>query len=135
MTTNTQIIEWALQEIYVLPQGQSADGTQLQDGLDALNRMMAMWAMEDKDLNFPPQDTAGATTPIPIWAEEAVITNLAVNMASVYQVQIPPLLAIRASRGEQMVGNVLINLNLEKADMSHLPQGTGRYRYDINTDN
>lgn len=134
MSTNRNIVEWALQEIYVLGENNTASDKQVRDGLDALNRMMAQWETEDKDLGWPPQDTPGDTAPIPWWAEEAVITHLAIRIAPTYNMPIPAALGIRASTSESSLARHCINLKLEKANMSHLPQGARHYRYNIETD-
>ena len=125
--TNIQIITKALQEIGLVAEGEEPTGEQGFDALDALNQMMAEWAVSDRDLNFPPQDTLSATCPIPAWAEDGVISNLAVNCCSIFRVPATGVLVDRANTGLNTITRTLINLNLEGADMSHLPRGTLSY--------
>jgi hypothetical protein len=135
MATNQEIIDKALQEIFVLVSGASASADESSDMLDMLNGMMAEWAVQDKDLNFPPQDTLGDTCPIPDWAEIGVITNLALEAAPSFDGQITPALVQKADRSRNTIETTLINLKLEGADMSHLPVGTGVSGFSILTDN
>ena len=134
MTTNTQIITKALQEIGVLQEGQVPTAQQSSDALDIMNQMITQWKIQDIDLSYPPQDTASATFPLPIWAERAVITNLAVELAPSYKKGISQILAVKADDSLDTIAILVMNNNLKPADMSHLPQGTAKYRYNIETD-
>ena len=70
------------------------------------------------------------------WAEEGVISNLALRAASDFRVTASMELALEAAKGLRTIGNTLITQTLDNTDMSHLPMGTGRYgNYDIETDN
>ena len=123
--TNQEAIDQALYSLGILQEGQSANATMSATCLDLLNQMMTAWAVEDKDLQFPPQDTLGDTFPVPVWAESAVIDNLAISAASTLNGYISQALAIRASNGESLVVKTLINAGLQPADMSHMPVGNG----------
>lgn len=133
--TNQQVINKALQELYVLESGQSPSSDESSDVLALLNQMMAEWAVSDKDLNFPPQDTLSDTCPIPTWAERGVIASLAIEAAPMFDAVISSALVAKYEDGVTTITRTLINHNLEKTDMSHLPQGQGYgYRYNIETD-
>jgi len=134
MTTNTQIITKALQEIGVLQEGQVPTSTQSNDALDIMNHMVTQWKIKDIDLSYPPQDTAAATFPLPIWAERAVVTNLAVELAPSYKKGVSQILAIKADDSLNAVAIYVMNNNLQPSDMSHLPQGSVKTRYNIETD-
>ena len=130
--TNQQIIDRAGFELGLVESGDSMDSTDTADALIDLNQMMAAWAVKDKDFKWPPQDTAGDVAPIPIWAEQGVISNLAVTMGPTFRSPIPADLHEKARLGRQTIGNTLVNLELEGSDMTHLPQGRNWY-YDIVT--
>lgn len=131
---NSDIINAALKEIYVLADEETPTARQSADALNMLNRMMAQWAIEDKDINFPPQDTLGATAPIPMWAEDAVITNLALYLNPQFKGSITQELYDRAVKSRARVAANLINTKLDNTDMSHMPQGDSNSRWDIETD-
>jgi hypothetical protein len=131
--TNLQIIESALRELVLLDETQSATAAQGTTGLTYLNQMMEEWTQTDHNLNFAPQDTLSDVCPIPAWAELAVITNLAILLASPMAVPIPPIVAARADRSMRIMTRALITQKLKKADMSILPQGEGKRLFDINT--
>lgn len=126
--TNVQVITKALEELGLVPEGESATAAQGSDMLDLLNQMMAAWSAQDCDLHFPPQDTLSAVCPIPEWAEAAVISNLAVFGSPQMRAPVSATLAVKASNGMDLVAKTLINLNLQGADMSHLhPGALGRW--------
>jgi len=95
--------------------------------LRALNQMLTMWAQEDKDLQWPPQDTLSDTYPLPLWTEEAVTYNLAVRGATLFDLAAPPDVAFIASESQKFIAKTLINNNLVQKDMSHMPAGGGRW--------
>ena len=136
MATNQNLIDRALGKLGIVEAGESANATDSATALDILNDMLMEWAQKDLDLNWFTQDTLGDTAPLPKWAVKGVIANLAVACATDFRSPIPNDLAVEARQGKRTIGNTLINLALEGADMSHLPQGQGiAGRYDINTDN
>lgn len=131
--TNQELIDKSLYELAVLDSGDSATANDSADMLDILNGMMAMWALSDKDLQWPPQDTLSDTAPLPRWAEQGVIANLAVEAAPTFQMKVTPELIRKADLGAAAIARILINEKLEGADMSHLPLGRNS-RWNIETD-
>jgi len=123
MATNTQVIDQALGAIGVVTAGGTATTADAATGLIDLNNMMTQWEYSDKNFNWFVQDTAGDVAPIPDWALEGVIANLAVKMAATFLVPISGELALKASEGANMITRTLMNLNLEPSDMSHMPSG------------
>jgi len=107
--------------------GDSLTPEESADLLSALNSMMAMWAMDDKDLQWPPQDTLGDTYPLPQWTEEPVIYNLAVRAATLFDLSVPPDVAFIANEGAKFIAKTLINNKTIPLDMSHMPAGGGRW--------
>ena len=131
--TNHEVINKALREMGWLAAGNDAQADDALELLDILNQMMAQWRIENVDFHWPPQDTLGDTCPIPDWAERAIITNLAKRAAGQYRVTLSPHTLDEARESLNAVAVALMNLNLEGADMRHLPLGTGG-RWDIVTD-
>ena len=127
MPTNNAMINDALSEIQIAPEGVTANATQLADGLTELNRMMAEWTENDMDVGYFPQDTGTDSIPVPTWAERAVQANLAANLASFYRIPITIDLAQKASDSAAFVAKKCINSNLKGVDMDHLPIGSGSY--------
>lgn len=132
--TNQELIDRALSALSIIEAGDSANSTDSATALDELNTMMAEWKVNDKDLQWPPQDTLSDTAPIPSWAENAVINVLAVRLAPEFNFPLTIELANKAESGENTVMRTLMNLKLEGADLSYLPLGENRSRYDITTD-
>lgn len=132
--TNLQIIEGALRKIMLLDENETATIDQANTGLDFLNQMMAMWNETAYSLNFPPQDTLADTCPIPAFAEMAVISNLAVNIAPSLEMEVPQSVETQADRQLKYIKNILLNQKLKTADTSNLPRGAGNsIYYDITT--
>lgn len=131
--TNQQAIDQALFFVGVIQAGASGTATDSADALRLLNQMMAQWALDDKDLQFPPQDTLADTFPIPLWAEEGVVANLAIRSAAQHGKPVSNDLFALAKNGRDFIAKTLINTKLESKDMSHMPVGTGA-RWNILTD-
>lgn len=134
MSTNQSIIDKALSALGVIESSDTADATDSADALVDLNNMMAQWRVSDKDLDWFPQDDLTATIPIPDWAEDAVSMNLAVKCSTTFRSPVTPDLGRQATEGRNLVARTLINLNLDQADMTHLPQGEGRFGRSILSD-
>ncbi len=131
--TNQEVINQALLEINVIEDGDSANADQSSDTLQKLNQMMAEWAVSDKDLHFFPQSDLTDVCPIPIWAEDGVVNNLAVKCAPSFAFAVSALLYEKAKSGSNVIARTCMNLKLKNTDMSHLPAGNG-YRSNILTD-
>jgi len=133
--TNQEIIDAALAKLGVLEKGASADATDSATALGVLNRMMHEWRERSMDFNWFTQDTLSDNAPIPVWAEEGVISNLAVRAATDFRAMVTQALFDEAVTGRRTIGNTLINQELDNTDMTHLPWGDGRLsRYDIEID-
>ena len=123
MSTNQQVIDRAGYELGKLEKGASMDATDSADAMTDLNNMMAEWRVSDRDFNWFPQDTLSETCPIPDWAERGVISNLAVSLGALFTIPVKAETAVKAQNGINAITRTLFNLNLEQADMTHLPQG------------
>lgn len=135
MATNQEAIDRALYELGFHEYGASADATDSADALAALNAMMHEWTNRSMDFNWFTQDTLGDTLPIPVWAESGVISNLALKLGAVFNIEPTRSCVLKAKTGRRTIGNTLITQGLDNADMTHLPMGEGREaRYSIETD-
>lgn len=135
--TNLTIVTRALRAINVLSEVDVASPEQGRDGLAALNGLMSIWSMGDIDnLGWIFQDKINDTCPIPEWAEDPVMANLAIFLAPQYGATVSQELGARAQYGLSTLRQKAIREKLDNADMSHLPEGTGHFgaRYDINED-
>lgn len=134
MPTNTAFLTDALQEIGIVADGATAESGDLQTALDVMNRMMAEWAISDKNIGYFPQDTLADSVPVPIWAEKGVNANLAVELASVFRVPVTQELLSKAIGGEMVIVRYCINNKLEGANMDNMAIGAGYDRYNIQSD-
>ena len=123
MSTNQQYLDRALTAIKVLEKGQSADATDSATALAVFNQMMHSWSVSDKDFNWFTQDTLSDTAPIPDWAEEGIISNLAVRLAEPFETPVSAIVLAKADAGSRLIARTLMNLKVCKLDMRHLPQG------------
>ncbi len=131
MSTNQKIIDRALGELGIVEAGDSANATDSATALDTLNNMMAEKEQQDMEFNWFPQDDLTADIPLPRWAESGVTSMLGMYCAAEFRVPLTNELAMKADKGETAILNVLINMKLEGADMSHLAQGENM-RWNIN---
>jgi hypothetical protein len=133
---NSELIDSALREINVINENGSASAEQGEQCLDKLNALMAKWRVSDADFGWWKQTDLTADAPVPDWAEEAVISALAVRVAPQYGASISAELALVARDSLKTVKREVIKLKMDNADMSHMPIGAGHYqtRYDIQSD-
>lgn len=113
--------------IGAIESGGSLTADESADLLRALNQMMAMWAEDDKDLQWPPQDTLTDDFPLQMWTEQPIVYNLAVLGATLFDLPVPNHVAFIAGEGQSFIAKTLINNKTEDKDMSHLPSGGGRW--------
>jgi len=128
MTTNSQIITDALREHNVNPEGVNASAEQATHGLRVLNRMMEKWFEEEVDLGYYEQTTSSATIPIPAWAEDGVVAQLAIRLAPTYGAQVSPELYQSAKDSYNMICRKVFNETDAIQDMTITPLGEARHR-------
>lgn len=131
--TNNEVIKKALQELGVVAFNGTATNSQAQDCLDILNGMMAEWEQQDIDINWFPQDTLSETCPIPRWAENGVISNLAVTASASFRAPLTEGLVQKATQGFNTIFHTVMKIKLQPSDMDHISKGSNG-RWDINTD-
>ena len=130
--TVQELINQALYNLGYLEYGASADATDSADALRVMNQMLAEWEWAGKDLNWFSQDDLTATMPIPVWAERAAMTGLAIDLAGEFDVVPTQALYTKFDESRQTLTNRLINTALNPSRMDHLPRGSGHW--DISTD-
>ena len=136
MATNLQLINRALREINVISEREDASSEQGSDCLAKLNSMMEIWKENGIELGWFEQSSTADNAPVPLRAEIAVYTNLAILCAPQYGASISMELGGLADRTYRILLRSAINGELDNVDMSHLPDGTGKYGngYDITSD-
>ncbi len=122
---NQAVIDQALGELGVLEAGSSANAIDSASALTTLNQMMSAWAQNDKDFNWFAQDDLSATCPIPDWAEEGLVSNLAIKLSAPFRSPVTIELAAKAAEGEETIVRALINYSIEPIN-ANLPYGTGQ---------
>ncbi len=137
--TYNEMITAALLELGRLGQGQTANAWQGKIGLEVYNGMMAQYFVDNLDFNHfeVPLSDINETAPVPEYAREGLISVLAVKLAPRMRAPVSLELAAKAKTGDAAFATALIHQQLDNADMSHLPQGSGHkhdYQYDIDTD-
>ena len=108
MTTATEIIHDALQEILVQADEQEYQAAEYQSGLRGLNDMLSEWDALGYSLGFTILTNITDTVTVPAGAIGAVKTNLAMRLAPQFDVTITPGLAMRAKTGMQAVMNLSV---------------------------
>lgn len=126
--TNIDLIRDALGLIGVLNEVESPSAEQGVHGLRVLNQMMEMLEEDGVRLQYFAQTLTTDSFPCPAWTEMGVTANLAVKLAPSYGAAISAELADQADKGMQTLLRKTIRAPV--ADMSHLPQGEGRYARD-----
>ena len=134
--TALTLIEDALRDLNVISEVDNASAEQGAYGLRKLNQLMEAWKESSIDLDYFALSSTNENVPIPDWAELGVTAGLSIAIAPKYGASISPELAAVAAANISMIKRKLISEELDNADMSHLPRGTGwwRNRYNIETD-
>lgn len=104
--------------------------------LDDMEAMLASWQVLGYDLNYNFLDSRDGTTPlpsqnsdIPLWAKNAVMTNLAILIAPDFGVSPSSEVVNEASRGWRMLVRLFSRpLPLAENHCGILPLGTGELR-------
>ena len=124
--TIQELITKALQELKVVVGGEVANATDSADALVVLNSMMAQEELMDIDFNWFPQDTLSDTLPIPRWAENYLISKLAIELSAQFQAPISNELLNKAQTTQEAVETIILNRDLKELDMTNIPLGTSR---------
>lgn len=133
--TNGQVIKDALRDINVISEAEinSLPAEMGKESLRRLNQVMESWKENDVDVGYFAQTDTTATCPIPEWAELAVTGALMISLASKYGATVSQEALAVADSAISMVQRKVLVEKIEGADMSFMPSGHGRFRYDITT--
>jgi hypothetical protein len=125
--TNLQIISDALRSLNVINETETPSAEQGAICLRELNQMLAQWAVEGNTVGYATQSATSDTCPIPDWAESAVKYKLALKIAHYFGAE--PSISVVASADDAYttLQRTIMNMNLDPADMRHLPIGSGSY--------
>lgn len=136
MPTNAEIITDALRDLNVVSELEDASAEQQNLGIRKLNQMMETWKTDGINIGYFAQSTGTDTCPIPDWAEGGVTNSLSVIMAPNYGASVSPELAASGSQFYNSLLRESIKLEMDNADMSHLPIGSGLLgnQWDIGSD-
>ena len=136
MSTNLELINRALRELNVIAENHNASAEQGSQCLTKLNNMLELWKEMGIDFGWYEQTSTAGTAPVPDYAELAVVNNLAIVCASQYGATASAELVAVADRAYSALLSKSIREQLDNADMSHMPSGSGHYgsRYDIYSD-
>lgn len=132
MSAGTEIIEFALKEIGANSIAAPADAESIVIGRDTLNSMLQMWLSIGIDLGIVPLDAPGDELGEPLDATQAIIDNLAVELAPNFdngKVVVSPTLRNNARRNYETIKSLYQTLSIpDKVLSSTLPRGAGNTR-------
>lgn len=128
----SKIVERALGAIQVRASEQPITASEMSTGIAYLNDLMASWASVSRAFGFTEVVNADDETAIPDWANRAVISNLAMEMAPEYGKQVTPALVRMASDSLRLLKNRLAG-ELEVFYPNTLPVGSANNEYDVYT--
>jgi hypothetical protein len=132
--TNIELITQALRKINVIAQIATPTAGQASDALAELNRMMSRWEEENIGLQYYTQSTLSDDFPCADYTHQGVIGSLAAALAANYGRALSPEAVKYMEDGMRTILNKIISKQMRPADMSHLPEGSGRLDYrDITT--
>ncbi len=134
--SNVTLIGDALRSINVISESEEPSPEQGAYCLRQLNQMLATWEVDHIPLGYFSQSDTSGTCPIPEWAEQGVTYKLAIRIAGHYGAEPTPSVLEAADSGHMTILRTVMNLQLEGADMRHLPAGSGKLYgddYEIGT--
>lgn len=126
MSTGTDLIEGALQEIGVISVAVPSSPEQITDGLRKLNSMVNLWLSWGIMMKWVPITVAGENLDEPIDATTAIIYNLAIKLAPTYSKPVSQDLKNNARIELEMVKSLYQDISIpDKVVSSTLPLGAG----------
>lgn len=121
--TNVDLIADALRELGVISEIQTPSPEQGAHALRKLNQMMAEWEEAGIRLEFFPQTVMSDPCPIPTYAENGVMCQLATRLASNYGATVSIELATSATSGYDTICRTAVSAQLPVGNMRNRPQG------------
>lgn len=133
-TTALDIIRRALRAILVDAADSTLEPDEYQDGLDALNDMMAALQAQGIRLGYNRLCHLTDTVSIPDGAIRGVVANLALDLAPQFSGKVTAALIKQASDG--MKAMRMLGVRIGQSTLpSTLPTGAGNYRYNVSAFN
>lgn len=118
------IITDALQEILVQAAEQPIESDEMQIGIRFLNRLMAEWDSMGYSLGFTVITNPSDDVTVPDGALSAIVSNLAIRLASVFDEPVSQSLALAARNGMKTIAKIAVTIEpMEYPDI--LPVGSG----------
>lgn len=122
--TAGEIVRDALSELTVQAQEQTVPAVDLNTGIRYLNRMMAAWDATEVSLGYTTVNSPDDVLTVPAGAIEGIVFNLALRLASGFDIAVSPALAQMAREGMKTI--MIIGVNPGKANFpGNLPIGSG----------
>lgn len=131
METANTVINDALQELIVQASEQAIEAIEFSTAMRYMNRMMAEFAADGLPLGYTDVSNASDPITIPTGAVNGLIYNLALHLATSYDIVVSPELAVKAQNSK----NVMTKISNQISPSSFsdtLPIGSGNegYIYD-----
>lgn len=130
MTATAVIIRGALGLLRVVDANEAPEAEDYADGVRALNAMMAAWAIDGWDLGWTVVSSPNDEITSPVWADEALIHNLAVRLRPHYGAALDPDVLAMARTGMATISAYIARKVEEekhpRVSYCDLPVGTGQ---------
>ena len=134
MSSGTSIIEDALKRIKVVSVAVPSSPEQITDGLAILNSLIQTWYSKGIKMGAVPIETAGSDLNEPIDARSAIVDNLALMMAPLYDGGTGKAIVSEDLKRNARLGFADLKTQYQdfsipqKVASSTLPKGAGNYR-------
>lgn len=137
MTAINTLVSDSLRLLGVIGETDSLSSEQGALGLRVMNRMLEQWTEDGVELGWFEQSDGTQDAPLPKWAELGVVSRLAQALRAYYPAStLEPWVMNDDLNGYGSLLRKSVQEQMEGADMSHLPSGSGKFGagYDITTD-
>lgn len=128
MTTINTLVSDSLRLLGVMGETDSLSSEQGSLGLRVINRMLEQWTEEGVELGWFEQSDGTASAPLPKWSEMGVVSKLAQAMRAYYPASTLENWVMNDDlNGYGTLLRRVIQDQLEGADMTHMPSGSGKF--------
>lgn len=110
MATASDLVTWALRKLAIVPSGGIPSASELSDGVEALNEMLAEWKIDGIDLGLSTL-AASSTVSVDDAYIRAIRYNLAEDICEDYGQPVPPNVARRAELGRRILTAAKFTIN------------------------
>lgn len=119
--TNEELLRESFLLAKVTTQGIPLTAEMAQDGLSAMNDMLAEWDVDSIDTGYYPQTSLAAESPIYADSMSAVKYNLAIRLCAMYELEPSATLVAVAMSSYKRLERESVTGQMKEADLSHLP--------------